>query len=65
MNDYSRNYPATKDFHYTKHARHYHINFDWKAALILVVGTLAILIFAFHQIRPVVGQDSSIKLETR
>ena len=57
MEKYSRSYPETKDFHYTKHARHYHINIEWKAALILVLGTIALVAFAFHQIRPAVGQD--------
>jgi hypothetical protein len=51
MKDYSRNYPATKDFHYTKHARHIHINFDWKAMLVVMAGTVALVLIAFYQIR--------------
>jgi hypothetical protein len=52
MKDYSRNYPATKDFHYTKHARHYHINIEWKAMLILVVGSGVLAVLAYLAIRP-------------
>jgi hypothetical protein len=53
MDKYSRTYPDTKDFHYTKHARHIHINLDWKAVLVLMVGTALLVVVAYLSIRPV------------
>jgi hypothetical protein len=51
MNKYQRDYPDTKDFHYTKHARHIHFNLDWKAMLVVMAGTILLLLIAVSRIR--------------